>query len=47
MQHTKERLGSALKKKYKKKVMRGQYIRNMNRELVSAEDTFLWLSAKE
>jgi hypothetical protein len=27
-----------------KKVMHGQYIRNMDRQLISAEDTFLWLS---
>jgi hypothetical protein len=24
--------------------MRGQYIRNINRQLISEEDTFLWLS---
>jgi hypothetical protein len=31
MQHTKERLGEVLKKKWKNKVMYGQYIRNMDR----------------
>jgi hypothetical protein len=44
MQHTKGRLGEALKKKWKNKVMHGQYIRNMARQLISEEDTFLWLS---
>ena len=27
-----------------KKVMHGQYIRNLDRQLISEEDTFLWLS---
>ena len=27
-----------------KKVMHGQYIRNIDRQLISEEDTFLWLS---
>jgi hypothetical protein len=44
MQHTKEKLGEVLKNKWKNKVMHGQYIRNMNRQLISEEDTFLWLS---
>jgi hypothetical protein len=44
MQHTKERLEEFLKKKRKNEVMHGQYIRNMNRQLLSEEDTFLWLS---
>jgi len=33
-----------LKKKRKRKVMHGQYIRSMERQLISEEDTFLWLS---
>jgi hypothetical protein len=37
-------LGEVLKKKWKNKVMHGQYIRNMDRQLISEEDTFLWLS---
>ena len=41
MQHTKGRLGEVLKKKWKNKVMHGQYIRNMDRQLISEEDTFL------
>jgi hypothetical protein len=44
MQHTKGRLGEVLKKKWKNKVKHGQYIRNMDRQLISEEDTFLWLS---
>jgi hypothetical protein len=27
----------------KKKVMHGQYIRSIDRQLISEEDTFLWL----
>jgi hypothetical protein len=37
-------LGESLKKKWKNKVMHGQYIRNIDRQLISEEDTFLWLS---
>jgi hypothetical protein len=44
MQHTKERLGEVLKKKWKNKVMHGQYIRNIDSQLSSEEDTFLWLT---
>jgi len=44
MQHIKARLGESLKKKLKNKVMHGQYIRNIDRQLISEEDTFLWLS---
>jgi hypothetical protein len=43
-QHTKGRLREVLKKKWKNKVMHRQYIRNMDRQLISEEDTFLWLS---
>ena len=43
-QHIKARLGESLKKKCKNKVMHGQYIRNLDRQLISEEDTFLWLS---
>ena len=42
MQYTKERLGEVLKKKWKNKVMLGQYI--TVRQLIREEDTFLWLS---
>ena len=35
MQHTKGRLGEVVKKKWKNKVMHGQYIRNMDRQLIN------------
>jgi len=44
IQHTKARLGEPLKKKWKNKVTHGQYIRNVDRQLISEEDTFLLLS---
>jgi hypothetical protein len=44
MQHTNRRLGEVLRRKWKNKVMHWQYIRNMNRQLISEEDTLLWLS---
>ena len=34
MQHTKERLGDVLKKKWENKIIHGQYIRNMDRKLL-------------
>jgi hypothetical protein len=34
LQHTEGRLGEALKKKWKNKLMHGQYIRNMDRQLI-------------
>jgi len=37
-------LGQYLKKKWKNKEMYGQYIRNIDRQLINEEDTFLWLS---
>ena len=43
-QHTKARLEEVLKEKWKNKVMHGQYIRNIDRQLISEEDTFLWPS---
>ena len=43
-QHTKARLREVLKEKWKNSVMHGQYIRNKVRQLISEEDTFLWLS---
>ena len=42
IQHTKARFGESLKKKWINKVMHGQYIRKIDRQLIS-EDTFLWL----
>jgi hypothetical protein len=43
IQHTKARLREVLKSKWNNKVMHGQYIRNIDRQLISEEDTFLWL----
>ena len=43
IQHKKARLGESLKKKWKNKVMHGQYIRNIDRQLIGEEDTFLRL----
>ena len=43
-QHTKARLREVLEEKWKSKVMHRQYIRNIDRQLISEEDTFLWLS---
>jgi hypothetical protein len=36
-------LGESLKKKWKNKILHGQYIRNIDRQLISEEDTFIWL----
>jgi hypothetical protein len=44
IQHTKAKLGEVLKKNWKNKAMHGQYIRNIDRQLISEEDTFLWLT---
>jgi len=41
--HTKARLGESLKK-WKNKVMHGPYIRNIDRQRIIEEYTFLWLS---
>ena len=46
-QHTKARLREVLKDKWKNKVMHGQYIRNIDRQLISEEDTLLWLSKRD
>jgi len=47
IQQTKAILGESLKKKWKNKVMHGQYITNIDRQLISEEDTFLWLSNRD
>jgi len=44
IQHTEARLGESLKKKWKNKIIHGYYIINTDRELISEEGTFLWLS---
>jgi hypothetical protein len=41
MQHTKARLGEVLKEKWKNKAMHAQCTRNIDRQLISEEDTFL------
>ena len=43
MQHTEGRLGESLKGKWENEVMHGQYIRNIDRQLIGEEYTFLWL----
>jgi len=43
IQHTTARLGESVKK-WKNQVMRGQYIRNTDRQLIGEEDTLVWLS---
>jgi hypothetical protein len=40
-------LGEVLKNKWKNKVMHGQYIRNIDRQLISEEDTCLLLSKED
>jgi len=44
IQHSTARLGESVKEKWKNKVMHGQYVRNIERQLIGEEDTFLWLS---
>jgi hypothetical protein len=44
IQNTKARLAESLKEKWENKVMHGQYIRSIDKQLISEEDTFLWLS---
>ena len=41
--HIKAKLAEALKKKWENKVMHGQYLRGIERQLIHEEDTFLWL----
>jgi hypothetical protein len=44
IKHTNAKLGEVLKKNWKNKAMHGQYIRNIDRQLICEEDTFLWLT---
>jgi hypothetical protein len=44
IQHTKAKLGEVLKKNLKNKAMHGQYVQNIDRQLISEEETFLWLT---
>jgi hypothetical protein len=44
----KQKVRTVLKeKKWESKVMHGQYIRRIDKKLISEEDTFLWLSKGE
>ena len=44
IQHISARLGESLKKKWKNKALHGQYIKNIDIQLISEEDAFLCLS---
>jgi hypothetical protein len=44
IQHTKAKLGESLKKIWEIKEIYGQYVRSTDRQLISEEDTLLWLS---
>ena len=44
IEHTGARLGESLKGKWKNRAMHGQCIRNIDRQSIGEEDTFLWLS---
>jgi hypothetical protein len=44
IQNTRARLAESLKEKWENKVMHGQYIRSIDKHLISEEDMFLWLS---
>jgi hypothetical protein len=47
IQHTTAKLGEVLKKKWKNKAMHGQYIRNIDKQLISEVDTFPWLKKRD
>ena len=40
IQHIKGKLGLSLKKKWESKIMHGQYIRSMDRQLISEKDSY-------
>jgi hypothetical protein len=44
IQNTTARLAESLNEKWENKVLHGQYIRSIDKHLISEEDTFLWLS---
>jgi DNA-binding GntR family transcriptional regulator len=44
IRNPKARLAESLKDKWENKVLHGQYIRSTDKQLISEEDTFLWLS---
>ena len=43
IQQVKAKLGQSVNKTRKGKVLHGQYIRSVDRQLVGGEDTLLWL----
>jgi hypothetical protein len=43
IQNTEAILKECLKEKWENKVMHGQYVRSIDKQLISEEDTFLWL----
>jgi len=45
--NTQSKIGRIPKKKKENKLMHGQYIRNIDRQLITEEDTFLWLSKRD
>jgi len=47
IQHIKAKTGGSLKEKWDSKLMCGWYIRSMDKQLISKEDTFLWLSRED
>jgi hypothetical protein len=42
--HINTKIEESLKEKCESRVMHGQYIRSLESQLISEEDTFLWLS---
>jgi hypothetical protein len=44
IQHIKANLGKFLKKKWGSRVMFGQYMQSMDRQVIGGEGRFLWLS---
>jgi hypothetical protein len=44
LENTKVRLAESLKEKWENKVMHGHYVRSIDKQLISKEDMFLWLS---
>jgi hypothetical protein len=42
IQHTEARIGESIIKNWESKVMYGQYVRSMDRQLISTDNTFLW-----
>jgi len=43
IQHLKVKLGESVKIKWESKVLHGQYIGSVDRQLIGGEDTLLWL----